>query len=252
MKCKMRLLDRLGEGIALTDAGQRALPRAMRILAERDHLHAELADLRGMQTGRLRLGLPVLGSSVLFAPLVAAYRQRYPGIEIDLREQGSADLEALVRSGEIEMGATLAPVPEDLDSQLVVDDSLVALLPEGHPLSSKSGVKFKELAQSPFILFEKGFVLNALLTKACRKRGIALNVAGRGAHADFIIALVAAGLGVSLLPRLVVESRGNLSIPVVPIEDKDIRWKLGLIWRRGVALSPAAQRWLSLVKERRP
>lgn len=250
-ECGARLLDRLKEGVRLTEAGERVLKRAKVMLAERDHLNAELAELRGLETGRLRLGLPVLGSSILFAPLVAEYRRCYPGIEVDLREHGSRHLEEQVRSGEIEMGATLAPVPADFEWQQVADEPLAALLPAGHPLAERETVKFKELTDSPFILFESGFVLNVLLGKACRKRGVELNVAARGAHADFIIALVSAGLGVSVLPRLVIETRNHSSIRTPLIEDRDMRWKLGLIWRRNLSLSPAASRWLRLVRERR-
>ncbi|MDP0501206.1 MAG: LysR family transcriptional regulator [Verrucomicrobiota bacterium JB022] len=249
-ECGARLLDRLGEGVRLTDAGETVMKRAVAMLAERDHLLAELAALKGLQTGRLRLGLPTLGSSVLFAPMVAAYRQRYPAIEIELREQGSRHLEELVRGGEIEMGATLDPVPEDLDWRLLVDEPLVALLPLGHPLAGRDTVKLRELAASPFILFEYGFVLNAILMRACRQRGLSLNVATRGGHADFIIALVSTGLGVSMLPRLEVESRSNLPVRTALIDEADLRWRLGLMWRRGSTLSPAATRWLDLATEK--
>jgi DNA-binding transcriptional LysR family regulator len=235
--------------VRLTDAGERVLRRAKVMLAERDHLNEELAELRGLETGRLRLGLPVLGSSILFAPLVAEYRQRYPGIEIELREQGSRHLEEQVRGGDIEMGATLAPAPDELNWLEVADEPLMALLPAGHPLSERPTLKFKELATSPFILFESGFVLNVVLAKACHRRNMELNVVARGAHADFIIALVSAGLGVSVLPRLVIETRNNLHVRTPLIEDLDLRWILGLIWRRNVTLSPAADRWLTLVKE---
>ncbi|KAF0094283.1 MAG: LysR family transcriptional regulator [Puniceicoccaceae bacterium 5H] len=251
-ECGARLLDRLGEGVRLTDAGEAVMKRAVAMLAERDDLRAELAALKGLQTGKLRLGLPTLGSSVLFAPLVAAYRARHPGVEIELHEQGSRRLKELVRRGEIEMGATLDPVPEDLEWRLVVDEPLVALLPAGHPLEDREAVKFSELAQSPFILFENGFVLNAILATASRKRGIALNVTTRGAHADFIIALVSAGMGVSLLPRLEVASRSNISVKTALIDETDLRWRLGLMWRRGVSLSPAASRWLELVTTQAP
>ncbi|WP_269522885.1 LysR family transcriptional regulator [Coraliomargarita parva] len=250
-ECGSRLLNRLSDGVQLTDAGEMVLRRATAMLAEREYLQAELAEFHGMETGHLRLGLPALGSSVLFAPLVAAYRQRYPGIEVDLHEQGSQHLEGLLRSGEIEMGATLDPVPADFEWQLVIDEPLVALLPNNHPLAGREQVKFKELASSPFILFERGFVLNTILAKACRKRQIELNVAARGAHADFIIALVSAGLGISLLPRLEVEARGKLSIATARIDEKDLRWRLGLMWRRGIPLSPAASRWLELVRKSR-
>lgn len=248
-ECGARLVERLSSGVRLTDAGVRVLRRATTMLAERDHLKAELSDLRGVESGRLRLGIPTLGSSVLFAPLVATYRQRYPGIEVELREQGSWDLEELLRNGEIDMGATLAPVPEDLEWRQIVDEPLVALLPKGHALAGRETVKFKELAVSPFILFERGFVLNRIVDKASRKRGIELNVATRGAHADFIIALVSAGLGVSLLPRLEVASRSNLSVETALIDEKDLRWRLGVMWRRSGVLSPAASRWLDLVSE---
>lgn len=249
--CGSRLIDRLRDGVRLTDAGDKVQKRALVMLRERDHLNAELAALRGLEIGRLRLGLPVLGSSILFAPLVAIYRQRYPGIDIELHEHGSRHLEEQVRSGEIEMGATLAPVPNDFEWQQVIDEPLVALLPEGHPLASRQSIKLKELSPSPFILFESGFVLNTLLAKACRKRNMDINVVARGAHADFIIALVSAGMGVSILPRLVIETRSNLAIQTPLIEDADMRWRLGLIWRQHVGLSPAADRWLALVKEQR-
>jgi len=250
-ECGAKLLERLSDGVRATDAGAMVLRRAKTILAERDALQAELAGLQGLETGRLRLGIPTLGSSVLFAPMVAAYHQRYPGIEVELREQGSRDLEELLRSGEIDMGATLDPVPDDLEWMLFVDEPLVALLPKAHPLASRDSVRFKELAQNPFILFERGFVLNLIVAKASRQRGIHLNVASRGAHADFIIALVSTGLGVSLLPRLEVASRGNLSIETALIDEADMRWRLGLMWRKNAALPPAALRWIELVAEYR-
>ncbi|MBC2594464.1 LysR family transcriptional regulator [Ruficoccus amylovorans] len=249
-ECGARLLDRLKEGVRVTDAGACVLRRAKMMLTERDHLNDELAELRGLESGRLRLGLPVLGSSILFAPQVAEYRRRYPGIDIELREHGSRHLEEQVRSGEIEMGATLYPVPQDFEWQQVIDEPLVALLPAGHALAGRRTVKFKELTASPFILFESGFVLNAVLARACRQRGVELEVAARGAHADFIIALVSAGLGVSVLPRLIIETRNNIGVSTPLIEDKDIRWRLGLIWRRSLSLSPAAEKWLALVREK--
>ncbi|HUO54538.1 MAG TPA: LysR family transcriptional regulator, partial [Rhodoblastus sp.] len=75
------LLDRLGQGPRLTEAGEIVYRRALRLLGERDDLVAELDALKGLKRGVLRLGLPVLGSGVMFAPLFAQYRQLYPDIE---------------------------------------------------------------------------------------------------------------------------------------------------------------------------
>jgi DNA-binding transcriptional LysR family regulator len=81
------LLDRLGHRSTLTSAGEIVYRRALRILAERDDLISELDEVRGLKRGLLRLGLPPMVSSILFAPLLAIYRKRCPGIEIRLVEK---------------------------------------------------------------------------------------------------------------------------------------------------------------------
>lgn len=247
--CGAMLVKRLGAGAMLTEAGEVVVKRGTAMLAEREHLKAELAGLKGLATGRLRLGLPALGSSMLFAALVAKFKKLYPQITIELQQHGSVRLEDAVRAGEIEMGATLHPVAEEFEWQLVRDEPLVALLPAGHPLRGRKTVKLADMAASPFIFFEQGFVLNNIIEAACRKRGLTLVEAARSGNVDFIVALVAAGLGLALLPRLEMETRRGLSVEAVEVPEADLRWKLGLIWRRGAVLSPPAQRWLALVRE---
>lgn len=247
--CGAPLLERLSAGVRLTSAGETVFKRAATMLGEREKLKAELAKLQGLETGRLRIGLPTLGSSVLFAPLVAAYRKRFPGIEIDLIEHGSRRLEEALRAGEIELGSTLWPIPDEFEWQLVRDEPLVALLPFGHPLNGRSTVKLRELASTPFILFDRGFALNTIITAAFRKQGLTMTEAARSGNPDFIIALVAAGLGVAMLPRLEIAARSRLSVETALVDEPDLRWRLGLIWRKEANLSPAATHWLSLAKE---
>ncbi|PTY02125.1 LysR family transcriptional regulator [Opitutaceae bacterium EW11] len=245
--CGAVLIDRLSRGIRLTSAGETVMRRASSMMTEREHLMAELADLRGLQRGRLKLGLPTLGSSTLFAPLFAAFRKKYPGLEIELHEHGSKRLEEAVRAGEIELGVSLRPVPDDFEWSAVCDEPMMALLPNGHPLSGRGSIRLTEIAHDPFIYFERGFALNGIIVAACRRRRFTLSEAARSGHADFIIALVAAGLGVALLPRIVVAARRPLSVDTVLVDETDLRWQLGFIWRRGATLSPAAKRWLDLV-----
>lgn len=247
--CGETLLNRLPQGVKPTNAGQVVLRRAAAMLAEAENLKAELGALRGLETGRLSLGVPPLGSAVIFAPLIAAFRQRHPGIRIELSEEGSHRLEAAVQSGEIEIGASLLPVTDDFAWQAVCDEPLMALLPAGHAVASRDRLKLTDLANSPFIFFEHGFALNSLIAAACRRRGIELVDAARSGQPDFIFALVEAGLGVALFPRLMVHSRESTALKAVLLDEEDLRWKLGLIWRRGAPLSPPAQRWLDLVRE---
>jgi DNA-binding transcriptional LysR family regulator len=245
--CGVSLIDRLGRGIRITEAGGIVLRRAANIQSEEENLESELAELRGLQRGRLKLGLPVLASSVLFAESVAAFRKRYPGIEVELQEQGSRRLEEGVRKGEVEIGASLQPISEDFSWRSIRDEPLMALLSVQHPLSGRSSLRLEELAATPTILFEEGILLNSVIQAAYRQRKIPLIDAGRSGNTDFIMAMVAAGLGVAFLPRIIIESRDHRSLRAVEVEDLDMWWKMALIWRRDRVLSPAAQRWLEMV-----
>src|ERR1700754_3508116 len=144
------LLDRLGHKSRLTAAGEIVYRRAIRLLAERDDLRAELEEWRGLKRGVLRLGLPPVGSATLFAPLFALYRQRFPEIEIRLSEHGSDRLNELLVAGEIDFAG---------------------LLPADPPWAGRERVTLADLRETPFILFETGFALNRVIRDACRRNG---------------------------------------------------------------------------------
>jgi DNA-binding transcriptional LysR family regulator len=247
-----RLLERNRSGVRLTAAGEIVHQHALSMLAESSRLRDELDALRGLRRGELRLGLPPLGSSVLFAPLLARYRQQYPQIDIQLMEHGSRRLERAVLASELEVAAILQPIGDGLDQQPVCDEPMIALIPLMHPRAGAKRFRLEWLHDSPLILFEEGFALNRLIREACARRGVVPKETVRSAQVDFILALVAAGGGVALLPRLVVDERSLTGLAALPLAGNDLRWKMVLAWRQGVALSPAARAWLALVAGRPP
>jgi DNA-binding transcriptional LysR family regulator len=243
------LLDRLGSGIRPTAAGDIVYRRALRLLAERDDLAAELTDLKGLKRGTLRLGLPPIGSSTLFAPLFTVYRQRHPDIEMRLVEHGSDRLQELLAAGEIDFAGLLLPVPDEFASQLVRREPLVAMLAADHPASGWSSVRLRDLRGTPFILFDAGFALNRIILDACQREGFEPNVVARSSQIDFIAELAAAGLGVAFLPRMIAMERAQMPFRPVPLDDPDTEWAMAMAWRRGAYMSPAGAAWLALLRE---
>ncbi|OYX69023.1 MAG: LysR family transcriptional regulator [Rhizobiales bacterium 32-66-11] len=243
------LLDRFGHRSELTAAGEIVYRRALTMLAEREDLTTELDELRGLKIGILRLGLPPLGSSTLFAPLFAQYRSRYPGIEIRLVEQGSKRLEEILLAGEVELAGSLLPVAEAFAAQPVHMERLVVLMPESHPLAQAPRLTFPELSALPFILFESGFALNQVILDACERAGVSPTIIARSGQIDFIVALVGAGLGIAFLPRAIAEQRHHPSVALVPLDEPSTDWRMALIWRRRAYLSHAARAWLALARE---
>jgi len=241
------LLDRVGPRPNLTEAGEIVFRRALAMLAERDDLIGELTELRGLKRGVLRLGLPAIGSHTLFAPVFAAYRRQYPGIDIRLVEQGSKRLEELVLAGELDLAASLLPVGDEFEWQEVRRESIDLLVAVDHPLADSNHVELVDLANQPFILFGEGFALNPIILDACRRSGFQPEVITRSSQIDFIIELAACGLGIGFLPRLIARQREHEGVRHIPIVDPGMVWHVALIWRRGSYLSHAARAWIDLV-----
>lgn len=232
------LFDRTGSQVRLTAAGNVVLQRAEGMLRLHRELLSELDDLSHMTRGELRLGLPLLGSNTLFAGLFAEYRRRYPNIQVQLLEEGSLNIEQAVLSGELELGGSLTPKNPAFAYQPFCDEPLDVLLPADHPLAEGPGVRLEELADTPFLLYQRSFVLNDRVLKACQQAGFTPREGGRSGQADFLVALVAAGQGVVLLPSVV--ARGLVRPGVVRLKlaaPDDLRWDIAFIWRDGAYLS---------------
>ncbi|MCU1726920.1 LysR family transcriptional regulator [Pseudomonas sp. 7P_10.2_Bac1] len=243
------LFNRAGHKVELTAAGEIAYRRALVLLSERSDLVAEINELLNLKRGRLRIGLPPVGCGVVFAAMFATYRQRYPQVDIELIEHGSKRLQECLEAGEVDLAALLIPMDEAFDYQAVRNEPLVVVLPAGHALCGRKQVDFTDLADSPFILFEAGFALNAKIMAACERKGVVPRVTARSGQIDFIVDLVAAGLGVAFLPRMLALKHQQASIALVPLDEPHTDWHLALAWRANAHLPPAAKAWLELARE---
>ncbi|MCO7556562.1 LysR family transcriptional regulator [Metapseudomonas otitidis] len=246
------LLERNGPNLRLTDAGTLVLRRADELLRLRQDLYSELDDLSQLARGELRLGLPLLGGEVMFAELFAAYRQRYPNIVVRLFEGGSKLMEEALLRGELDIGGSLTPNDPALAFQPFCNEPLDVLLPEAHELAGCDGIALAQLKDAPFLLYQQSFTLNDRLLLACRQAGFTPREVGRSGQADFLAALVAAGQGVVLLPRIVARTLERPGLRRVPLVEPDLRWDIAFVWRQGAYLSRAAQAWLDLLKEYSP
>ncbi|MCE0722885.1 LysR family transcriptional regulator [Legionella resiliens] len=244
------LINRFKKYNVPTTAGEIVYRRGVKLLADRDDLLKELDAIRGLKQGHLRLGIAPVGSSILFAPLFAQYNQRYPGIEVELIEHGSVKLAECLRAGEIDFAGTLlSVVSEEFDCQLIRSEPLVALLASGHPLATRRSISLLELKETPFILFSRDFALYRMILDAGRRAGFEPKVVAQTSQIDFMVELVAAGLGVAFLPRMIAHERSNPQVRFPLLEGEEFQWNMAMTWRRNAYLSDAAKAWLALVRE---
>jgi DNA-binding transcriptional LysR family regulator len=246
-----RLLVRERRRLRLTDAGQVVLDRAHGILDAMRVMEEEVQELSALRRGRLRIGTPPIVGVALLPPLLAAFHAAHPGIALELREEGSHQIEELVRAHELDVGAVVLPTDEETFETLpLVRDQLRAVLHPAHPLARRRSVSLRELAGTPFVLYRPEFALHGHILEACRRSGFQPTVVAESSHWDFIVAMVAADIGLALLPVTVCRLLDRRQVRSVRLSDPVIPWDAALVWRRDGQRSPATRAWIELARRR--
>ena len=246
------LLLRDGRQMVLTDAGRIVYQRGQDVLAAHAQLQAELNDLGTLGSGEVTIGIPPMGGS-LFTPAIAAFRQRYPKIDLKLFEQGSRAIEAALISGELELGGVLLPVDPDMIDVLPVSHQVLWLVARhGSRWDDLREVPLAALAMEQFVFYGESLALNDVVLNACRQAGFAPAIVGRSGHWDFMAALVQAGVGIALLPAPYCRRLDATEFTCRPVVEPEIPWEMAIGWRRNGYLSHAARAWLDVARETLP
>mgnify|MGYP001627329614 CR=1 FL=1 len=206
----LRLLERDSRHVRLTPAGAAFLSEAHQILERVAQASGVARAVAGGMRGRLEVG--VTGSMVYrqVPAIVKAFGRRMPGIDVVLREMSTADQTAALLHGQLHAGfLNAAAVPPQLSSLPMPSDDFVACLPAGHPRAGAASIRLQDLAAEPFVMFSRE------VAPANHDNVIALfshaGIHPRTVHAArqwlTIIAMVAHGLGVSLVPRSLSRSQ---------------------------------------------
>lgn len=243
------VLLRLGRTVALTDAGRVVFERAQAVLSVLHSIEEEVAEVGAVRRGHLRLGIPPMVGGAFFPPVLSEYRTAYPGVVLDLREVGARTVEALVSDGDIEAGATVLPTDRKVFEvvPLMLDVLRVVLHPRS-PLARRRSVALRELEHVPFVLYREDFALHKHILDACRRAGFAPTIAAESSQWDFMAAMVAADVGVALLPLTVCRRLDPAQVKVIPLAEPELRWDLALIWKQGRYLPPAARAFIEVVR----
>ncbi|MEK7325894.1 MAG: LysR substrate-binding domain-containing protein, partial [Chloroflexota bacterium] len=242
------LFERLGKRVALTEAGKALLPHARQILAAVEAARNEIRERGALARGTVSLGAPPTVSAHILPARLTAFEQKYPGLDVTLREAGTETLVKLVEGGELDLAIVSTDfLPASVEAVPFWEEAYVLAVGSKHPLSGRATVSMAELASEPFILFPEGYKLREVTLAACRRAGFDPRVALDGGAMQSALQFVAAGLGVALVPEMALTDATN--IHALQIADQTLRRSLGLVWRKGHYLSPAARALQEFLQE---
>lgn len=244
----MTLLERSRNGVSLTSAGRQVMPFLQRVLSGYHELEGQINRMNGMETGVVRIGTFSSVAIHWLPNIFAALQRDYPGIEYEMLLGDYDEIERWIDSGRVDCGFLRLPTRRGFDTMLLKQDEYKAVLPIGHPLAGQETVAPEDMNGLPFLLLEHGgrTDVSDLLERCGAKPDIRFVT-----WEDFaIMAMVEKGLGVSILPDMILR-RIPYRIAVRPLREKYYR-PIGLATKPLAHLTPAARKFIEYLPYREP
>jgi DNA-binding transcriptional LysR family regulator len=194
--------------VRLTEAGRALVAHADAILARIEAAEEELAAIKGLRGGRLRLACFQSAGATLVPRAVAEFHARHPDVDLGMIEAEPEEARERLRSGEIDLALVYdfeslpGILDDDLDLTPLIDDPYDAIVPRGHRLAERRSVKLADLAEEPWVASTHVSGCRKITERACQEAGFEPRIAFEADETMAAQSLVAAGVGVSLLPRL--------------------------------------------------
>ena len=238
-----QLLERQGRGIRLTGAAELLVGHTERILSLVEEAEADLEAQRGMVHGDLTVGAFATAARDLVPPTLRDLRKTYPALRLGLREMEPDQALLSVGRGDLDVAIVVAwnnaplAIPEQLSREHLFDDQADLALPAAHPLAGRRSVDLEELSDQDWISWSRGSICHDWLVQTLRNLGTEPCIAHTAMEHATQLALVGAGLGAAVLPRL---GRGPVpeTIRILRVRSPLVR-QIFVVWPRGSTRRPA-------------
>lgn len=243
------LFEHIGKQVHLTTAGKVLKEHTRQILETMENLESEIADLQGLKTGVLRLA--VVTTAKYFVPgELGRFCEKYPGVDVELSVTNRERLlERMAENLDDLYIMARPPKSDDVEFEAYMENPLVVLAPQDHPLAGKKNIDPTLLAKERMIMRERGSGTRTAVEEFFSERDIVLNTGMELGSNEAIKQAVAANLGISVLSRHTLTQGGvNKKIAILDVEGFPITWHWHVGYLKGKRLPIIAQTYLDFIK----
>lgn len=241
------LFDRLGRGLRLSQAGAAFRVYAARALQEIEAGRMALADMAGLQSGTLTVGVIPTFLHTLVPATVAAFSSAYPGVNVVVRDLRAGPIEELLVEGRLDVGIAFYPTErEDIETEPLFAEHLQLVVNRSHPLAGRRRLALKALAQVPLAMLPRAFATRRLIDDSLRQAGVAPLVRVEMESVEGLIEVCRWGDLACIVPE-----RAALQAPdmhAVQLHSPQMLRHAGILWRRGAGRSQAALEFAALLR----
>ena len=233
------LVERAPRQVMLTPVGRDIAERARRVLADIEQMRETARRTIDPEAGSVRLGMfPTLGPYLL-PHVVPTLRARFPHLELLLVEEKTEPLLAMLRNGRLDAAVLALPLHEDwLESEFLFEEPFMLAVPNEHPLSNRRDLQLADLADQHLLLLEDGHCLRDQALEVCTLSGAGEKDGFRATSLETLRQMVAAGVGITLLPMLAVKPPVSASedIRLLNFKHPPPTRRIAMVWRKTSAM----------------
>jgi LysR family transcriptional regulator, hydrogen peroxide-inducible genes activator len=201
-----KLFDRLGRSVRLTEAGRAFLPYARSILQQMDAARTDVEDKRTDIRGSVAVGVIPTIAPYLMPQCVAAFSKKYPDARLRILEETTPLLVEGLRNLSVDIAILALPLKQkDLEIFPLQTEPLFAVLPKEHARAGAKSLSLKELRSEQFVFLRDGHCFRDLSISACARANVNPKIAFESGQFSSLLGMVAAGIGVSLVPEMAVD-----------------------------------------------
>lgn len=240
------LFDRLGRGLKLSQAGAEFRAYATRALKEIEAGRMALADLNGLQSGRLTVGAFPTFLNTVVPVTVAAFSQAYPLVLVEARDLRAGAIETLLLRGELDLGIAFHPTEhEEIETQPMFDERMLLVVRPSHPLAAHRSLAMRALADLPLALLPRVFSTRRLIEAGLRQAGVAPLVRVEMDSVESLLGVCRYSNLASIVPERAARQAPDLH--TIELTDPQVVRTAGILWRRGASRSAAARAFAALL-----
>lgn len=226
-----QLFDRMPRSANLTVFGKAFLPRAQRILRELEDAKTEMLQMTGEEKGVVVVGIIPTITPYLLPSILQGFSRRHPSVQIRVVEEITPVLLEHLHQGSIDISIVALPVPgTEIDVTELFEERFLAAVPEDHPRAKQKRLRLAELKNDPFLLLKEGHCFRDNVIAACRESRTNPSIAFESGQFSTILAMVAAGMGVSAVPAMAASPVAGCRF--IPLVGKRSVRKIGVIRSR--------------------
>ena len=243
-----RLVDRTTRSVSLTATGTDFFASTQRLLSDLEQAIGNVDKLVAKQRGRVVVAAPVVLSGNLLPPILAGFRQLYPGVELVLNDSLPNEVLPQVRTGAADLAiGTFFRTEQDIQRRLLFKEAMVAVFPASHLFARAKRLTWKDLASTPVLVLRRGSVFRELAEAGFAASGLTLEPEFESNYVGSLLGLTDAGLGVAIVPGYATVLSDESRIAWKRLEKPVVEREVSVVHRAGPSLSPAAQAFVDFL-----